>query len=205
MFPWPQLPWGRPRGMAVRLGRAAGWQEARPLWPSPSPELAPWLALLFLASVPLPMCVGRGRSSRHTLLSPLEGPCHPWACTRPPSQGRAVQRAQFSAGRPPCVDRPRSPRGGSCSPHVSGQRSLPGGGGVSCAPCLSWGPHRMLLEPSASPLLPQPPRFGGLSCPRPVSPNTTAPSVQHPAWCQQASLCRTGAPPFSLLGGPTAS
>lgn len=133
--------------MAVQLGRAAGWQEEPPLWPSPSPELAPWLALVFLASVPLPMWVGRGQGSWHALLLLLEGPYHPWANTRPASWSRAMQRvAQHRPSSLPDTPRPRG--GGSCSLHVSGQVTTWTSGGVSWAPCLSWGPHRGLLEPA---------------------------------------------------------
>lgn len=134
--------------MAVQLGRAAGWQEEPPLWPSPSPELAPWLALVFLASVPLPMWVGRGQGSWHALLLPLEGPCQPWANTRPASWGRTMQRAAAQHRPSSLPGYTPSPGRGSCSLHVSGQVTTWTSGGVSWAPCLSWGPHRGLLEPS---------------------------------------------------------
>lgn len=164
-------------GTPPRHGRSA-WQGCGLAGGAPAlalsqPELAPWLALLFLASVPLPMGVGRGQGSGHALLSPLEGPCHPWASARPPSQGRAVQRV--AAQR-----RPSS---------LPGQIPLPPRGLLltsrlrSEVPAWRWGRLLCSLPELGSPsdalgaLLPQPPLSGGLSCPRPVSPNTTASSV----------------------------
>lgn len=164
--------------MAVRLGRAAGWQEEPPLWPSPSPELAPWLALVFLASVPLPMWVGRGQGSWHALLLPLEGPCHPWANARPASWGRAMQRAAAQ-------HRPSSLPGYTPSPgtellltsRLRSEVTTWTSGGISWAPCLSWGPHRGLLEPST--FLPPAARsmFWWLVVSKAVSPSTTASSL----------------------------
>lgn len=172
--------------MAVQLGRAAGWQEEPPLWPSPSPELAPWLALVFLASVPLPMWVGRGQGSWHALLLLLEGPCHPWANTRPASWGRAMQRAA-------APHRPSSLPGYTPSPgrgllltsclrsshhldlwgHLLG--SLPELGSPSGAPgALHVSPscHKIRVLVAC--------RVQGLCPPAPL----------HAAWCQQAALCR---------------
>lgn len=126
--PVASVPMGTPASCGRPAWRAAGWREEPPLWPSPSPERPPgWLHLPGLCPT---TPVGRER----TRLLGFEGPRDPWADAPRILQGGARLLAAAPAhllglatGRPWCSDH-SPPQGETCSPHVSGQRSLPGVG-----------------------------------------------------------------------------